>query len=193
MSLLEQAAPQRGRELDQITLARARRGDRSAQADLVTHYGPQIYALVGRLMVSQPSQVDDLAQDTLIKVLGALPHFDPQGPARLSTWILTVATRTCLDVLRRRRRVEPLVDEPEGTSASPERTATDRQLARKVMRAMAELPDEQRAVLVLRAYHDWDYDEIGTALKLEPGTVKSRLSRARQALRQALGGPEDAL
>jgi RNA polymerase sigma-70 factor (ECF subfamily) len=61
-------------------------------------------------------------------------------------------------------------------------------MGRRVEAAMARLPEEMRAVVVLRAYHDFDYDEIAAALGLEPGTVKSRLGRARSALREVLEG-----
>ena len=67
-----------------------------------------------------------------------------------------------------------------------ERALEQRELGRRVESAMAELPEDQRAVLVLRAYHDLDYPEIAVALGIEEGTVKSRLSRARAALRSVL-------
>jgi RNA polymerase sigma-70 factor (ECF subfamily) len=131
--------------------------------------------------------VDDLAQDTFVKVIRALGRFDRQGPARLSTWILTIATRTCLDELRRRAQPEPLPDELPGV-LDPEDRVAQNQLAQRVTRVIGELSPEHRAVLVLRAYHDLDYDEIALALAIETGTVKSRLSRAREVLRRALAG-----
>jgi RNA polymerase sigma-70 factor (ECF subfamily) len=175
-------------ELDELTLARARRGDRAALAALVDRYGRQVYALVGRIMLARPDLVDDLAQDALVRVIQGLPRFEPEGPARLSTWILTIATRVCLDALRRRRGRElgeaALAALPS-RAASPEQSADQRELARRVLAAMAVLPADQRAVLVLRAYHDLDYEEIAQALGVEEGTVKSRLGRARAALREA--------
>jgi len=70
--------------------------------------------------------------------------------------------------------------------ASPEETASDRQQRRRIEAAMAALPEDMRAVLVLRAYNDLDYPEIAEVLGLELGTVKSRLGRARVALRAAM-------
>jgi RNA polymerase sigma-70 factor (ECF subfamily) len=174
-------------EIDELTLARAKRGERAALAAVVERYGRQVYALVGRMMAGRGDQVDDVSQEALVKVVRGLHRFETAGPARLSTWILTVAVRTCIDAQRRTRLQEPLPEEMATTSATPESMAAQRQLARRVEAVVAGLPADQRAVLVLRAYHDFDYDEIASALGIEEGTVKSRLGRARSALRRALG------
>jgi RNA polymerase sigma-70 factor (ECF subfamily) len=176
-------------EIDELTLARARRGDPSALSALVRHYQRPVYALVARLMLGRGGAArDDVAQEAFIRVCRGVPRFDPAGGARLSTWILTVATRTCLNALRDGRRAAALEADPEPAAApaDPERAASDRQLRRRVEAAMNALPEEMRAVLVLRAYHDFDYDEIAAAVGVEIGTVKSRLARARAALREAL-------
>jgi RNA polymerase sigma-70 factor (ECF subfamily) len=127
----------------------------------------------------------------LIKVLEALPRFDPRGPAKLSTWILTITARTCIDALRtRKRKLEALEDDDaRGPSVDAEAQAIAKLTMSKVEAAMAKLPDDHRAVLVLRAYHDLDYAEIASVLSVEEGTVKSRLARARAALKSAM---EDA-
>jgi len=178
-------------ELDELTLERARRGDRAAQASLIECYGGRVYALCGRMLVGRRSgEVDDVAQDALVKVLRGLPRFDPDGPAKLSTWVLTIAARSCIDALRQPAPAAPLDRKPAGDD-DPERTTAQRQLCRRVRRAMAALPAEQRAVLVLRAFHDLDPAEVAAALRIAPGTVKSRTSRARAALRRALAGDDE--
>jgi RNA polymerase sigma-70 factor (ECF subfamily) len=174
-------------EIDDLTLARARAGDEAARAELVDRYQRRLYALVARMMVTRPELIDDLAQESFVKVLRGLPQFDPRGPARLSSWILTIATRTCLDALRTKRPTGQCEPETLASTSDPERETAQRQLGRRVQEAMARLPEEMRAVVILRAYHDFDYEEIATALGLELGTVKSRLGRARVALREALG------
>ena len=174
-------------EIDDLTLARARTGDDAARTALVDRYRRRLYALVARLMVTRPDLIDDLAQESFVKVLRGLPQFDPRGPARLSTWILTIATRTCLDVLRAKRPAGEEIPETLASPSDPEQETAQRLLGQRVQAAMARLPEEMRAVVVLRAYHDFDYDEIAAALGLELGTVKSRLGRARIALREALG------
>ena len=182
-------------ELDELTLARARRGESTALSELVKMYQRPVFALCGRLMCSRsPAAVEDVAQEAFIRVFRGIARFDPRGTARLSTWILTVATRTCLNALRGQRREQPLGPEAmdahalttEATTVDPEQSALVEEDRRRVESAMAALPEEMRAVLVLRAYHDLDYPEIAAVLDLEVGTVKSRLSRARAALREAL-------
>jgi RNA polymerase sigma-70 factor, ECF subfamily len=182
-----------GAEIDELTLARARRGDSPALSALVRHYQRPVYALVARLLVGRRAEaLDDVAQEAFIRVCRGLPRFEPEGSARLSTWILTVATRTCLNALRDGRRLQALDSRgPEDARGDdPEQTAGERERRRRVEAAMTALPEEMRAVLVLRAYHDFDYDEIAAALGLELGTVKSRLGRARAALRQVLADEE---
>jgi RNA polymerase sigma-70 factor (ECF subfamily) len=171
--------------LDELTLRRAQRGDERAWRDLVHRFQRPVNALISRLLVARPRhRVEDLVQETFVRVLRALPRFDPAGPASLSTWILTIATRLALNELRRPEHAE-LVDEPparERTDAAAERA----RLGAAIAAGVAALPDAQRAVLVLREYHDLDYAEIADVLEADVGTVKSRLSRARAALREHL-------
>lgn len=191
MDVLSAAASVAGRRAmapreDELLLARAQRGERAARAALVDLYQRPVHVLVARMLVGRPGQVDDVVQDSLLKMLEALPRFDPRGPAKLSTWILTIATRTAIDVLRGSRRAFEVVDEDRPGEANPEAQAMIKETMSKVEKAMAALPDDHRAVLVLRAYHDLDYSEIAAILSIEEGTVKSRLARARAALRSAL-------
>lgn len=174
-------------ELDELTRMRASRGDRRACRALVTCYERRVYALIGRML--QPrgldAQVDDLAQETFLRVFRHLDRFVDDGRARLSTWILTIATRLCIDAIRRAER--PRVASPvSSTGARPDQAHAQRSRLAAAQAAIAQLPPEQQAVLVLRAFHDLDYPEIATALDLAPGTVKSRLARARARLRQLL-------
>ncbi len=176
-----------------MTLARARRGEPSALAQLVKFYERPVFALISRMLCGRRHlAVEDLAQEAFVRILRGIHRFEPDGRARLSTWILTVATRACLNALRSNRREEPLAhhaDRPCG-NASPEEATLEREREDRVTQAMAALPADMRAVLVLRAFHDLDYPEIAAALGLEVGTVKSRLSRARTALREALSRQE---
>lgn len=178
MSAPERPSP--APELDELSLARAQRGDPQAFRRLVEVYQDRVFAAVGRIAARHA--VEDIAQETFLKVHGALPSFDRAGTARLSTWIITIAARTALDQLRREKR---WLRVPSGSATTSSRGEA-RALMRQVDAAMAHLSPEHRAVLVLRAYHDLDYDEIALALGLTEGTVKSRLARARAALRRAL-------
>lgn len=173
-------------EVDDVTLARARQGDPGAQTRIIEAYQAKVFALLGRMLGRGSPDVEDLAQETFLRALRALPAFDPSGSARLSTWILTIATRLAIDAMRRDKRWRPgEEDEDRADHGSVERLE-QRELAGHVEASLAALAPEARAILVLRAHHDLDYPEIAAALDLEAGTVKSRLSRARAALRKAL-------
>jgi RNA polymerase sigma-70 factor (ECF subfamily) len=171
--------------LDELTVRRAQRGDEQAWRDLVVRHQQPIHALIWRLLAGRARhRVEDLVQETFVRVLRALPEFDLRGPATLSTWMLTIATRLTLNELRR-PQLARLEREPvavEQADASIER----KRLGAAIGAGIAALPDAQRAVLVLREYHELDYAEIATALELDLGTVKSRLARARAALRAHL-------
>lgn len=176
-------------ELDELTIARAQRGDERARRALVERYQRPVFAIISRMLHGRPgAPVEDLAQETFLKVFRALPGFDRSGPARLSTWILTIATRLAIDELRRKRpAAEPLDPAAEPASgATADADAERRRLAALLQKAIEDLPPEYRAAFMLREYHELEYAEISESLKIDLGTVKSRLSRARAALRRAL-------
>jgi RNA polymerase sigma-70 factor (ECF subfamily) len=178
-------ARRRSEPLDELTLRRAQRGEQRAWRDLIERYQGPVHSLIWRLLAGRARhRVEDLTQETFVRVLRALPKFDPGGPASLSTWILTIATRMTLNELRR-----PESAGLEGEPVSDARADIDadrKRLGAAIANGVAALPDAQRAVLVLREYHDLDYAEIADVLELDVGTVKSRLSRARAALREHL-------
>jgi RNA polymerase sigma-70 factor, ECF subfamily len=182
---MQAAATRRPEGLDELTLRRAQRGDERAWRDLIEHYQRPVHALVWRLLAGRSRhRAEDLAQETFVRVLRALPKFDPGGPATLSTWILTIATRLVLNEIR---RPEPAPLEREPLDEARADHASERaRLGAAIASGVAKLPEAQRAVLVLREYHDLEYAEIADVLELDVGTVKSRLSRAREALRDHL-------
>lgn len=184
---MQAAATRKPEGLDELTLRRAQRGDERAWRDLIGCYQGAVHALVWRLLVGRSRhRAEDLVQETFVRVVRALPGFDPGGPATLSTWILTIATRLVLNELRR-PEMQALEHAPEPPATDrADVTAERRRLATAIAGGVAKLPQAQRAVLVLREYHDLDYAEIADVLELDVGTVKSRLSRARAAMREHL-------
>jgi RNA polymerase sigma-70 factor, ECF subfamily len=185
----------RPRELDEITLARAQRGEDGACRALLAFYQRPVFALLGRLLGAGADRgaVEDLAQETFLRAFRALPDFDPRGPARLSTWLLTIATRLALDQLRRTPLVLlPLAAALDRAAASQADEGLLRKgLAAAIAEAVAGLPPEYRAAFVLREFHQMECQEIASALKIGPDTVRSRLARARAALREALAEMRD--
>jgi len=184
------AAARVAESLDDLTVRRAQRGDDPAWRALIARFQRPVHALIWRLLAGRARhRVEDLTQETFVRVLCALPGFDPSGPASLSTWVLTIATRLTLNELRRPEALDaggPASAEHADRAEAADHAAERRQLGAAIAACVAALPEPQRVVLVLREYHDLDYDDIARILELELGTVKSRLARARSTLRDAL-------
>jgi RNA polymerase sigma-70 factor (ECF subfamily) len=184
-------------ELDELSLVRAQRGEAGACKALVERYQRPVFALIGRMLGPRGRReaVEDLAQETFLRTFAALARFERGGAARLSTWILTIATRLVIDELRRAPPHLVPLEEALALSAPggrPDELASTRRQALAAARAIQALAADHRAVVLLRDVHDLDYDEIASAVGVDVGTVKSRLSRARALLRQALQGEADA-
>src|ERR1043165_2063289 len=173
-------------ELDDVTLARAIAGDRQASDTLVERYQVRVFALLARMITGLGrGVVEDLAQDTFLRVFRHLKKFRADGPARLSTWILTIAARLAIDELRRRRPTPVAELDPAGASRADDNLSR-RQIPSALDLALADLSPELRAAFLLRELHGLEYAEIAESLGIEIGTVKSRLARARTALRERL-------
>ncbi len=175
-------------ELDELTVARAKRGNASAWRALVQCYEGRVFALVSRMLagVRPPTLVQDLAQETFIRVLRALPEFQLDGSARLSTWILCVASRLAVDELRRAPQHPSLDVERITAEGRTDHDLERKELGQALVAALSALQPSYRAVFVLREYHGLEYSEIARALDLQPANVATRLHRARVALRKAL-------
>jgi RNA polymerase sigma-70 factor (ECF subfamily) len=178
-------------ELDELTLLRAKRGDRAAFGALVRFYQRPVFALLSRMRVATDRRdlVEDLAQETFVRALRAIGTFGDDGRNRLSSWLLTIATRVALDALK--RRALPTQPLGELSDIVPGTRRADDELERRSLReaigeAVERLPVGYRAAFLLREVHGFEYEAIAEALDIDVGTVKSRLSRARAALRAAL-------
>src|SRR5688572_15694318 len=126
--------------LDELTLRRAQKGDERAWRDLIARYQQPIHSLIWRMFAGRARhRVEDLVQETFVRVLRALPDFDPAGPASLSTWMLTIATRLALNELRK-PELARLAVEPEGVDRA-DANAERARLGRAIAAGVAALPD----------------------------------------------------
>ena len=174
-----------------------RNGDANAFEAVVREYEKSVFNIALRMCGDREDALD-ISQESFLKAYHALSNF--RGESKFSVWLYRIVSNTCLDFLReRKRRAEvPLVregDEGEEESVeipddslSPE-ALYERKLTREaVQRGLMSLPEDQRAILLLREIRGLSYEEIGRALSLESGTVKSRIFRARRKLCEFLSG-----
>jgi RNA polymerase sigma-70 factor, ECF subfamily len=183
------AAPWPSDETELVAGARA--GDRTACRALVRRYERAVFSqLRGVLLPSgRGGVVEDLAQETFLRAFRALPRYVSDGRAKFSTWLLTIATRLALNELRRRPGATLSMDAVEHWPADDGDPRLEAPLVgRAVESAVRSLSPPLRAAFMLRELHGFEYAEISEALGVDLGTVKSRLSRARARLREALGG-----
>lgn len=166
-------------------LARAKNGDTEAFGELVGLYQRRVYTVIYRF-VRNHTEADDLAQEAFIRAFKAIDRFDLRYP--FSPWMYRIAINLTLNHLKKRRlpMVETDLERKAGTN-NPIGVLEQVETRRRVQRAIARLPLKLRQVLVLRVYEDWPYSQISAVLEIPVGTVMSRLSRAREALKKELG------
>jgi len=179
-------------------VASCRAGDPEAFARLVRLHEGMVVSLAARLL-GEVEEARDVAQEVFLQVYKRLSAFE--GRSSLRTWIYRIAVNQCYNRRRfwhRRRRdrerplddaiVAPALPGTGGQGASPYEETLRRELARRVQAALLELRFEHRSVLVLREVEGLTCEEVAAALGVPEGTVKSRLSRAREAMRRKLAG-----
>ena len=184
-------------------LERAKSGDIAAFEQLIESYQRKIFNIALR-MLGNYDDAGDLTQEVLIRIYKSIKSFKEQSS--FSTWIYRITTNVCLDEIRRRRNRKAIsLDEEiklddgdmkrqiESDEPSPEETAEAEDLKRIVNDAIARLSEEHRTVIVLRDIQGLSYEEISEVLKCPEGTVKSRINRARQALKNILVSKRELL
>lgn len=180
---------------EQELVARAKAGDDEAFAQLMRDNEKRIYNLTLR-MTGNPDDAMDLAQEAFLNAWRGLKFF--KGDSAFSTWVYRLASNACIDHLRRKTRRQdisatmPTNEEDDSSPDIPdERFQPEQELERQELRqavtdGLQQLSDEHRQVLVMREINGLTYQEIADVLDLEPGTVKSRIARARNSLRKIL-------
>ena len=178
-------------------IARCASGDEAAYAELVSAHQRMVYVLAFNLLGDRDEALD-LSQEVFLRVFRTLSSF--RGQSALRTWIYRIVVNQARNRQRwwrRRRRADQVsLDDYVRTCGElesqhevlPDRLLASKETAAKIWQAMDRLPFDQRTALVLREVDGLRYDEIAYSLDIAVGTVKSRLTRARQALRAELLG-----
>jgi RNA polymerase sigma-70 factor (ECF subfamily) len=174
-------------ESESSLLEQARRGSVSAFEQIVRRYQRRVYATAYRI-VRRHEVADDVAQEAFIRAYRSLDRFDPGRP--FGPWICRIAANLAVNHVRSpAAREDALPDghaETPSAAPGPLQGVLDAEARTMLERALGELPTEQRVVFCLRVFDELSYREIADALGIEMGTVMSRLSRAREKLREAL-------
>ena len=172
-------------------IERASGGDPSAFNRLMAQHENRMYAVALRMCANR-EDAQDCLQEAMLRVYRAIGSF--KGQSTFSTWVYRITMNTCLDELRRKKNrqntsLDNLVDmgwSPTDGGAGPEKQALMREMREKMHGAIRELPDDMRAAVVLRDIQGFSYDEIAQMLEINAGTIKSRISRGREKLREKL-------
>jgi RNA polymerase sigma factor (sigma-70 family) len=161
------------------------KGNQEVFSVLVERYKDAVQNLAYR-MLGNATEAEDITQETFVRAYTQLATYKPIH--KFSTWLLSIASHLAIDQLRRRRFLAlPLEDVPflewiVDVGISPEQSALQREQQDEIQSYLERLPGKYRAVIILRYWYDFSYDEIATALKLTPPLVKARLHRARELL-----------
>ena len=183
-------------QLDDRTLvARILGGEADRFTELVTRYEKRVDNYVYRI-THRYEDAHDLAQDIFVKVYLALDRYDPKY--QFSTWLFRIAQNSAIDALRKKSISEvplarPTSEDPEGKErefaddgVSPYRALKNKQLSAAIDEAVQNLPSDYRELIQLRHFAELSYEEIASMKKLPLGTVKNKLFRARNLLKDAL-------
>ena len=182
---------------DAALMLRVKRGDREAFARLVEKYKQPVMNLTGR-MLRDETEAEDLAQAVFLQVYKSARNYEKK--AKFTTWLFTIARNLCLNEIRRRTRHpaesfdqphpsqedQPLLQVEDKRTYSPPDTLLQRELAKKVDEALAELPENQRTALLLCRQEELSYDEIAEVLGCSLAATKSLIHRGRETLKQRL-------
>ncbi|AUS98714.1 RNA polymerase subunit sigma-24 [Clostridium thermosuccinogenes] len=177
-------------------LKKARNGDIEAFEQLIEDYQKRVFNIALR-MIGNYDDANELAQEVFIRIFKSIKDFKEESS--LSTWIYRITTNVCLDEIRKRKNKNVVsLDEEvkleegdlqrqvEDTRPTPDVIAEKNEVRKLVKDAIMSLPEEQRTVIILRDIQGFSYEEIAKIMKCPEGTVKSRINRSRQILRDRL-------
>ena len=177
-------------------IKKIKKGDLDAFSELVLQYEKKAFSFAFR-MLKDSAEAEDATQEAFLRVFDKINTF--REDSSFSTWFYTILNNICLDILRKQSRAVETVSihqsdsendeyelQLEDTTQSPHDKLQKKEAQKLLNTALLSLSEEHRAVIILRDINGFEYDEIAKILNISLGTVKSRISRARQALGKIL-------
>ncbi len=185
-------------DIPKDTIARAAAGDEDASRAIIEQLHRPVLATIYRFLGPRfRADSEDVAQEIFLKIFRAIDRFDPERGVKFTTWIYTFVRNHCFDILKKKRL--PTVSLTVGQSGeesqrevvdevarTPGAVSENNELGEKISEALEALGEDQRMTFILREYEGMDYASIAEVAGVSEGTVKSRLHRAKQAMRSRL-------
>lgn len=176
---------------DELLIKRAQQGDSKSLEELLIAYEKRVYNIAYRFMGNE-ADAYDMAQESLIKIYRGITSF--KGEASLSSWVYRLTVNTCMDGLRKRKNapvslehsIEKGVPFEDAYYDTPEEQALTLERSEDIQKAINILSKNYKAVVVMRDIDGFSYEEIAKTLDISVGTVKSRINRGRQKLKELL-------
>jgi RNA polymerase sigma-70 factor (ECF subfamily) len=184
---------------EQAWLDQARDGNKEAFSRLVEAYQTPVYNLAYR-MLGNRGEAEEAAQEAFLRAYSRLHRYDPAY--KFSTWMLSIASNYCIDILRKRRITWLSLDEPlpaefapqlASNRPDPERALEHAEIEDQVRALLDELQPDYRAAVILRYWYELSYEEIAETMDTTVSAIKSRLFRARKMLAAAAQQADYAL
>lgn len=172
---------------EQVWLDKARQGDKAAFGQLIEAYQRPVYNLAYR-MLNNSGEAEEAAQEAFIRAYTRLESYNPAH--KFSTWMLSITSNYCIDLIRKRRALLLSIDEPlpahpalqSEKAQGPESQMVTQEQQKMVQELLQELPEDYRQAVVLRYWYEMSYDEIAEVMNTTVSAIKSRLFRARRLL-----------
>ncbi|WHH59938.1 sigma-70 family RNA polymerase sigma factor [Petroclostridium sp. X23] len=181
---------------EKMMVQKCKGGDMAAFEQLIENYQKKVFNIAYRIL-GNPDDASDMAQEVFLKVYKSISNFKEESS--LSTWIYRIATNVCLDEVRKRKKAAvvsinstiQLEDgeinvQMEDEGPGPDQLVEEKELREEVRKAIESLNDEHKVAIILRDINGFSYEEISNILQCSLGTVKSRINRARNALKNIL-------
>lgn len=180
---------------DLLLIERCKRGDQAAYTLLLRKYQNSVYNLC-RKMVRNPEEARDLSQEAFVKTFASLERYNPVYA--FSSWLYKITANLCIDHIRKQRMKMYSIDDPvegdegpiarqlEDPGQRPDEASERAETGTRIRAAIDKLPEHYRVILIMRHQEQLSYDEIAQKLAIPLGTVKARIHRAREGLREIL-------